>query len=319
MSVLFRLLASLAFIASPLCEACDYCLLGQGISPLQTQTGAGIRVSPRYTLLDNVYDGDNEVSNPGVKEKYWTTDVAGFYSVNDRLLVLVNVPLRKTDGDGELVDGPNGEPEREDSTGGASGLGDVSVLARYRLFARHSPLGSTLIAGVVGIKLPTGSTNQHNDQGEYLDSHLQLGTGSTDALLGLSFDHAMDRASLSANALFSFAGDGETGDQSHRFGNSVNYDVTAKYRIAPAGMAPEQSAWFASLGINGEAREHEHLDGDRVGDSGGHTVYVTPGLQWVVQSRWIVEATYQYAVYHDLNQTQLGEDYRLFGSVTYLF
>ena len=71
----------LALLAPPLCDACDYCLLGQGISPLQTQTGAGIRVSPRYTLLDSVYDGDNEVSNPGVKEKYWTTDVAGFYSL----------------------------------------------------------------------------------------------------------------------------------------------------------------------------------------------------------------------------------------------
>ena len=231
----------------------------------------------------------------------------------------MNAPLRKTDGDGELVDGPNGEPEREDSTGGASGLGDVSVLARYRLFARHSAAGSTLIAGVVGIKLPTGSTDQHNDQGEYLDSHLQLGTGSTDALLGVSLDHAFERASFSANVLSRSTGDGETGDQSHQFGNSVNYDVTAKYRIAPATNEPERNAWFISLGINGEAREHEHLGGDRVADSGGHTVYVTPGLQWVVASRWIVEATYQYAVYHDLDETQLGEDHRILAGATYLF
>jgi len=63
---------------------------------------------------------------------------------------------------------------------------------RYRLFGTHSAAGSTLIAGVLGIRLPSGNTHQHNDQGEYLDSHLQLGTGSTDALLGLSFDHAMD-------------------------------------------------------------------------------------------------------------------------------
>ena len=48
-------------------------------------------------------------------------------------------------------------------------------------------------------------------------------------------------------------------------------------------------------------------------------MYVTPGLQWVVQSRWIVEATYQYAVYHDLDETQLGEDYRCPASATYLF
>jgi hypothetical protein len=139
MRQLRRLVSSFAVLFVPFCDACDYCLLGQGISPLQTQNGAGIRVAQRYTLLDSVYEGTDEVSNPGVKEKYWTVDVAGFYSVNDRLLVLVNAPVRKTDGDGELVDGPNGEPEREDSTGGANGLGDVSVLARYRLFGGTPP------------------------------------------------------------------------------------------------------------------------------------------------------------------------------------
>ena len=132
------IVACLTCFAAPLCDACDYCLLGQGISPLQTQNGAGLRIAQRYTLLDSVYAGTDEVSNPGVKEKYWATDVAGFYSVNDRLLVLVNAPIRKTDGDGELTEGPSGEPEREDSTGGASGLGDVSLLARYRLFGRHA-------------------------------------------------------------------------------------------------------------------------------------------------------------------------------------
>lgn len=313
------LCAMFGMLAAPLALACDYCLLGQGISPLQTQNGSGVRLSARYTLLDSVYEGTDEVSNPGVKERYWTTDVAGFYSLNDRFLVLVNVPLRKTDGDGELTEGPNGEPEREDSTGGASGLGDVSLIARYRLFGRHSGTSSTLIAGVLGIKLPTGSTDQHNDQGEYLDSHLQLGTGSTDALLGLSIDHAIDRISVSGNLLASVTSEGETGDQSHQFGNSLNYDVTGKYRVSPQVNGARANAWFVSFGVNGEYRDHEHLDGDRVGDSGGHTVYVTPGLQYVVAGQWILEATYQRAVYHDLNQTQLGEDYRIFGSATYLF
>ena len=106
-----RVVSSLAFFAAPLCEACDYCQLGQGLSSLRTQTGAGVRVSRRYTSLDSVNAADTEVSNPGVKEKYWTTDVAGFYSLNDRLLVLVNVPLRKTERDGEPID-PREAPDR---------------------------------------------------------------------------------------------------------------------------------------------------------------------------------------------------------------
>jgi len=104
-----------------------------------------------------------------------------------------------------------------------------------------------------------------------------------------------------------------------RFGNSVNYDVTAKYRISPRTIGQSANAWFLSFGVNGEARDHEHLSGQRVPDSGGTTIYVTPGFQFVAGSAWIIEATYQWAVYHDLNETQLGEDYRIFGGVTYLF
>ncbi len=84
----------------------------------------------------------------------------------------------------------------------------------------------------------------------------------------------MDRTSLSANALVSLTGDGETGDQSHQFGNSVNYDVTAKYRLAPSTNGADANAWFVSFDINGEARDHEHLGGARR-DSGAHTVSAT--------------------------------------------
>jgi hypothetical protein len=34
---------------------------------------------------------------------------------------------------------------------------------------------------------------------------------------------------------------------------------------------------------------------------------------------WVFEFSYQHAVYHDLNSVQLGEDYKVFGSLTYLF
>lgn len=313
------LLAALVVLGAPLGHACDYCLLSQGISPLETQTGAGVRVGQRYTRLDSVYHGSDEVSNPGVKEEYWATDIAGFYALSDRFMLLLNVPLRKTDGDGELTEGPTGEPEREDSTGGADGLGDISLVGRYTFYTHHTLDATTLVAGVFGVKLPTGSTNQHNDQGEYLDSHLQLGTGSTDALLGLSASHAVGRFTVSGNVLASLTGEGETGDMSHQFGNSVNYDVTAKYRISPHTVGRSPNSWFLSFGVNGEARDREHLDGRRVPDSGGTTIYVTPGFQFVAGNAWVVEATYQWAVYHDLNETQLGEDYRVFGSVTYLF
>lgn len=307
-----------AFIVAPV-QACDYCLMNQGISPLQTQTGSGLRVAYRYTRLNSVYKGSNEVDNPGVREEYETTELSGFTALTDRFMALVTVPIRKTDGDGELVEGPTGDLEREDSTGGADGLGDVSLLGRYTLQSTHTLDSTTLFAAVLGIKLPTGSTNQHNDQGEYLDSHLQPGTGSTDVLFGFSASHAVGRFALSANLLASFAGEGEAGSDRHQFGNSVNYDVTGKYRIAPGVAGESANALFLSLGLNGESRAKEKLNGDEVPDSGGHTLFITPGVQYTVGSRWVLEATWQYAFYQHLNAAQLGDDYRLSGAVTWLF
>lgn len=299
--------------------ACDYCLISQGISPLLVQNGAGFKIAQRYTRLDNVYEGADKVDNPGVKEEYWATEVSGFYGFSDRLLVLVNLPLRKTHGNGELAEGPGGELEREDTTGGATGVGDLSVLGRYTVFRHHTLDTSTLMAGILGLKFPTGSTSQHSDQGEYLDSHLQLGTGSTDLLLGVSANRVQGRFSVSANLLASITGEGDTGRTKHRFGNSLNYDVTGKYRIAPTVVGASPNELFLSLGVNGEYRKREKLDGDTVPDSGGHTIYLTPGIQYLAGIHWVFETTCQYAVYHDLNEAQLGENYRLFASASYLF
>jgi len=309
----------LVFFAVTSANACDYCLISQGISPLQSQTGAGLRIGQRYTLLDTVYDGDNKLANPGVKEKYWTTELSGFYSLSDRFMVLATLPVRKTEGDGELITGPGGEPEREDITGGATAPGDVSLLGRYTLYSRHTLDSTLLLAGVLGVKLATGDTNRRADQGEYLDAHLQPGTGSTDLLLGASVSYALGRYTISTNLLAAFPGKGETGDESHRFGDSINYDVTGKFRVTPAVIGATSDAFFISLGVNGEYRDREKLDGTTESDTGGHTIYITPGVQYQISAHWIFEAAYLHAVYHHMNETQLGENYKLYGSATYLF
>lgn len=91
------LIVTLATVRTAL--ACDFCLMHQGISPLETLNGAGIRITQRYTRLDSVFQGTDEVSNPGALEEFWTTDVSGFYSVSEGLLLMANIPFRVTHGD----------------------------------------------------------------------------------------------------------------------------------------------------------------------------------------------------------------------------
>jgi len=300
-------------------QACDFCLISQGLSPLETVRGAGLRVNERYSRLDRVFQGTHELDSAGIHEDFWTTEVSGFYSFSERFLLLATFPIRHTHVHGEVATGADGDAEFEASNGGGTGIGDFSLLGRYTVFQHHTLQSTSLVALNLGLKFPTGSTNGKDDAGNFLDSHLQLGTGSTDVLLGVGANHVINRFTLSANFLASLPTEGEFGRTSHTFGNSLNYDVTAKYRVSSATPATAPTQWFVSFGVNGEWRGREDEDGVTVGDSGGHVLYVTPGIQVIVGRKWIVEASYQAAVQHDLNGTQKGESYKVAGSLTYLF
>lgn len=313
------LIAVLACAVVPAAYGCEFCLISQGISPLQSLIGAGLRINERYSVLDSVYQGTDEVTNLGAREEFWTSEFSSFYGVTENLLLVLNVPVRSTQGDGEAETGPDGAVEFATDAGGDDGLGDLALFGRYTFLRHHTLAATTLMAATFGVKMPTGSTDGRGESGEFLDAHTQLGTGSTDVLVGVSASHAVNRFNLSANLLAAIATEGEFGTTTHQFGDSINYDVTAKYRILPAAVADSASRWFVSFGVNGEWRGHEDEDGTEVVDSGGHVVYLTPGLQVMIGAKLILEATYQAAVFHDLDGTQLGEDYKATASLTYLF
>lgn len=300
--------------------ACDFCLLSQGISPLDTLNGAGVRINERYTVLDKVYMGTEKIENPGAKEEYWTTEFTGFYSVSEDIMLLAVVPFKKTRMNGELIVNADGTVAADSSMrGGEFGLGDVALLGRYTFFKKHAIDATTSAAGLLGVKFPTGKTNgKTDDDMEFLDSHLQLGTGSTDFLLGLSFSHSVQRLSLSANLLGTITTEGKFGDTKHQFGNSLNYDLTAKYRVYPGALASGPQL-FLSLGVNGELRGREKAEGVEDPNSGGHTIYLSPGVQVIIMPHWIFELSCQYAIYHDLYGIQGGENYKVNSGVTYLF
>ncbi|MBI5327758.1 MAG: hypothetical protein HZB80_05645 [Deltaproteobacteria bacterium] len=106
----FMSLTSLSF-------ACDFCILSQGISPLETFKGAGIRVNERYTLLNSIYKGTEKITNPGAKEEYWTTEITGFYGITENLMLLGAVPYKKTSMNGELMVNPDGTVDLDPMTG----------------------------------------------------------------------------------------------------------------------------------------------------------------------------------------------------------
>ncbi len=323
-------------------QACDYCLISQGISPLDTVNGKGLRITQRYTELDRVYDGENELLNPGAEEQYYTTEIGGFWSPLPRLTLIGVLPLRVTRIDGHLEHG-HGEGAHEDEHeqheheehghdeaatalptvehqhGGDEGLGDMSLLARFKALEYHTLEATTSVALIAGVKVPSGSTDGRADNGTFLDAHAQLGTGSTDGLFGASLQHARGRWSLAANALAAVKGEGESGNVDYEYGDSLNYDVNVRYRVRPATIGQAANQTFLSLGLSGELRDMEEVAGVELENTGGHVVFIQPGAQCYLGANIILEAAAQVPVHHSLRGVQLGEDFKLFGSLTWMF
>ena len=342
-------MAVLSVALAPPLLACDYCLISQGLSPLDTFNGRGLRISQRYTSLDSVYDGDRELANPGASETYYTTEIGGFWSPRPWLTLIGVIPVRVTQVDGHLEHvgghdhhdeghdeghaggddhGDEADPHKEpadaatrgveDQHGGDSGVGDISLLARARVFQHHTLATTTTVALMAGIKTPSGSTRGRADNGEYLDAHLQLGSGATDALIGASMSHARGRWSLIANFLGAVKGQGEAGAHDYDYGNSINYDLTGRFRLSPATLGAAARQWFVSCGLSGEVRGQETEAGSRIDDSGGHVLFVQPGLQLNLGGRWTVEFWTQVPIHHDMTGTQLGEDLKVSAALSVL-
>src|SRR5215471_7596233 len=75
------------------------------------------------------------------------------------------------------------------NTVGGSGIGDASVALKYRFWRSDSDRGTTQASFSMGAKLPTGRTNLFDAGGDLLPVHLQLGTGSTDAVANFSWTY----------------------------------------------------------------------------------------------------------------------------------
>ena len=285
---------------------CDFCLASQGISPLEAGS-SGIRVDLRYLRVGDVYrDGSRVDNSDNELETHLTQQYSVFYSVSSRLTLSGVVPIAKRHSE---ISSDNGTT----ITGDQFGLADVSLLLRYKPFVLHGMESTTIVSAAAGVKLPTGKTGGRDSEGHLLDAHIQLGTGSTDVLAGMSGFYSEGRMAFIGNLLGAITSRGANG---HQFGNSLNYDASIRYNLNPDEY--ESAQFFATLSITGEWRGRETQDGITDENSGGNVSYIAPGVQILLTPEITFEGFFQYPVIHGLHGEQLGEDFRLATGIQFL-
>lgn len=197
-----------------------------------------------------------------------------------------------------------------DFLGDAGGLGDLQVFGVYGLGEESTARRSALI---FGFKAPTGKTKARSNDGELLEVELQPGSGSWDVFFGLAHSRQLGKASFDTNVLYTVA---NKGARATNLGDIFNYNLSLAYPLKggknhnPTGNGQARADYNFSLvfEVNGEWRERVEIESESQFNTGGNTVFFSPGIK-LTAGKWVLSGAVGIA-YVNLNGIQSEADTR---------
>ncbi|WP_291326166.1 transporter [Desulfovibrio sp. UCD-KL4C] len=274
----------------------------------------------RYVHKDSLYDGSHKMNgNYGgkysrINQSVQLTAKAGLFK-NFEARVMVpfwdKVVKRKP---GNLA-----QPWDKDTV---SGLGDMVFMGRYALMTQREGDWLSFSIGA-GVKCPTGDADHENDQPfskmyEYLGPSAQLGTGSWDPKFEIGATKMFGRSRVDAHMMYTLGGEGA---HHSRKGNQLNYDLGYGYSL--------NQYFDLELELNGVDQDRDIHAGSIDDSTGGHTIFITPGVHWKITDRLNLAVGVPVVVYRDLNgysstpdansRYGLGEDFQVVTRLGFCF
>ena len=240
--------------------------------------------------------------------------IGGFYGVIDDLTLGLRLPYVRR-ADLREPEAEEGEDPEIEQVGDPNGIGDLVLVGQYRFFHVQDKHHAAI---QLGVKTPTGDTDEESKSGELIETDQQPGSGSWDGLFGLAYTYWFSPFAFDTSVLYTLATDGS---QDTELGDAFNYNFALSYRLGGGQQgvfyAPRQGlAWDLVVEVNGEWRDTSEVDDVENPDFGGHVLYFSPGARLTVGSNWTVAVSGGVPVVTDLNGTNLADpDFRIIGSV----
>lgn len=195
------------------------------------------------------------------------------------------------------------------------GLGDTKLVGLFQLSKQELSWRTTLLSGLVALKLPTGRTGKRNDRDILLSPSNQLGTGSFDVSVGGAYKTVFSRATLHLQGVYTL---NTVGAQEYKAGNGFDYDGALGVRILPFPTRQRAEKKLVLLGeLNGRSRSKSKQLGIDLNNSGGHTITGSVDLQFFPKNFLILDLSYRVPLIQKLNGEQLGMTRGFSGGLRY--
>jgi len=179
-------------------------------------------------------------------------------------------------------------------------VGDLRLLGRYQFSPTETQEHALGQSGLLfGLKLPTGSFKVRNSDGERAERTLQPGSGTTDAFFGAFLRRALPLKDLSwfVQGLVQVP---FTTREDYQPGRRINIDAGMRYEATEKlGLLLQMNALIK--GRDGGAQAEAE-------DSGGRSLYLSPGVAYALTKDLQVYSFLQLPLYQFVNGVQLVAD-----------
>jgi hypothetical protein len=223
------------------------------------------------------------------------------YAMNDRFQIAIAVPYVSRSH--EHFEEETAQIERWNF----GNFGDATLQARLRLFSDEQTHSSVWLTG--GAKFATGSRHEAGTGGEDAEVTITPGNGSTDALLGVTYQSGFLRDTKLEGPLghatlipFFVALNGRIngrGTNDYRRGNEIQLNAGTEYPLTQSvHLLGQLNGRMASKDDVGATDENRDL-------TGGRYLYLSPGLRVAIGNRTSIYGFIQLPLYQHVNGIQL--------------
>lgn len=218
------------------------------------------------------------------------------YGLTDNLTIGLKIPYVQINN---ITEAHSDEPDEVHKHGDSRGPGDITLLGHYRFLKHDNGFEGAV---TIGLKVPTGRTNDRDREGETFEAEFLPGTGAWHPIIGISATQRLGRFSIDASLHYTVSTEGT---QRTDIGDLLNYNAALSYRPLSRDISLD-----LVLELNGEWKEKQKVNGEKDKDSGGNIVYLSPGTRVNFGQKLSVYLSFGFPVVQDLNGTQNKVDYK---------
>ena len=298
--------------------ACDLCSLGGfggttgAVNPISAESPKKNKYTLGYILeyqdweavsITKAHELHEEGRDAHARKNDVSNSIFFGYGITDTLSISLQVPY---------VERRSREVHEEEFLGekqNSTGLGDSILLGKYKFYDKQFGL-----AGIFGLKLPTGNTNERNKSGERFEPELQPGTGSLDYMVGISANKKINHLIiLDGTALYHLKSEGS---QDYEFGDIIRVTAGATIHVIDRNKKPTLN--LLSEVITQFANKDEQ-DGKTIRDSGGTTIFFAPGISSHVTEQLKTTLSVPVPIFQALGGEHQELDFNVLFSMSYSF